>query len=110
MFSVMLTTVPSAKLGFAEPCVLGRNRLFVLRCAVRRTGAHPWSPWTPVFFFLFTTWWCMACRNARAKAVEKTGKKKDWDEGFRNTYASLANDAAQLRVRLLRRHLRPVKH
>ena len=32
--------------------------------------------------------------------MENTGAKKDWDQDFRATYASLATDAAQLRVRL----------
>lgn len=39
-------------------------------------------------------------RAARDKAIEKTGAKKDWDQDFRATYASLANDIPQLRVRL----------
>ena len=42
-------------------------------------------------------------RAARDKAIEKTGAKKDWDQDFRATYASLANDIPQLRVRLHRR-------
>ena len=45
------------------------------------------------------------CRNARAKAVEKTGAKKDWEQDFRATFISLANDAAQLRVRMPGRQL-----
>ena len=37
--------------------------------------------------------------------MEKTGERKSWEQDFRATYASLASDATQLRVRLPRGQL-----